>query len=169
MKLALIVAAATNNVIGLNNQLPWHLPQDLKYFKAKTLGKPIVMGRKTYESIGRPLPGRTNIVITRQLGWRADPDVLIAHNIVQALELARDLVGAESDAEVMVIGGAEIYRNCLPQADRVYLTRIEKDVEGDAYFPSLPEGEWQQTSSSAGVDDAPIQHQFLVFDRVSRS
>jgi len=169
MKLALIVAAATNNVIGLNNQLPWHLPQDLKYFKAKTLGKPIVMGRKTYESIGRPLPGRTNIVITRQQGWRADPDVLIAHNIVQALELARDLVGAESDAEVMVIGGAEIYRNCLPQADRVYLTRVEKDVEGDAYFPSLPEGEWQQTSSSAGVDDAPIQHQFLVFDRVSRS
>lgn|SRR5690554_2789623 len=169
MKLALIVAAATNNVIGLNNQLPWHLPQDLKYFKAKTLGKPIVMGRKTYESIGRPLPGRTNIVITRQLGWRADPDVLIAHNIDQALELARDLVGAESDAEVMVIGGAEIYRNCLPQADRVYLTRVEKDVEGDAYFPSLPEGEWQQTSSSAGVDDAPIQHQFLVFDRVSRS
>lgn len=169
MKLALIVAAATNNVIGLNNQLPWHLPQDLKYFKAKTLGKPIVMGRKTYESIGRPLPGRTNIVITRQQGWRADPDVLIAHNIDQALELARDLVGAESDAEVMVIGGAEIYRNCLPQADRVYLTRIEKDVEGDAYFPSLPEGEWQQTSSSAGVDDAPIQHQFLVFDRVSRS
>jgi len=169
MKLALIVAAATNNVIGLNNQLPWHLPQDLKYFKAKTLGKPIVMGRKTYESIGRPLPGRTNIVITRQQGWRADPDVLIAHNIDQALELARDLVGAESDAEVMVIGGAEIYRNCLPQADRVYLTRVEKDVEGDAYFPSLPEGEWQQTSSSAGVDDAPIQHQFLVFDRVSRS
>ena len=169
MKLALIVAAATNNVIGLNNQLPWHLPQDLKYFKAKTLGKPIVMGRKTYESIGRPLPSRTNIVITRQQGWRADPDVLIAHNIVQALELARDLVGAESDAEVMVIGGAEIYRNCLPQADRVYLTRVEKDVEGDAYFPSLPEGEWQQTLSSAGVDDAPIQHQFLVFDRVSRS
>lgn len=169
MKLALIVAAATNNVIGLNNQLPWHLPQDLKYFKAKTLGKPIVMGRKTYESIGRPLPGRTNIVITRQQGWRADPDVLIAHNIDQALELARDLVGAESDAEVMVIGGAEIYRNCLPQADRVYLTRIEKDVEGDAYFPSLPEGEWQQTSSSAGVDDAPVRHQFLVFDRVSRS
>ena len=169
MKLALIVAAATNNVIGLNNQLPWHLPQDLKYFKAKTLGKPIVMGRKTYESIGRPLPGRTNIVITRQQDWRADPDVLIAHNIDQALELARDLVGAESDAEVMVIGGAEIYRNCLSQADRVYLTRVEQDVEGDAYFPSLSEGEWQQTSSSPGVDDVSIQHQFLVFDRVGRS
>src|SRR5690606_5173790 len=130
MKLALIVAAATNNVIGLNNQLPWHLPQDLKYFKATTLGKPIIMGRKTYESIGRPLPGRTNIVITRQQSWQAGAGVLVAHDINRALELARDAVGADSGAEAMVIGGAEIYLSCLPQADRIYLTRIEKEVKG---------------------------------------
>ena len=168
MKLALIVAAATNNVIGLNNQLPWHLPQDLKYFKAKTLGKPIIMGRKTYESIGRPLPGRTNIVITRQQGWQAGSDVLVAHDIDQALELARDTVGADPNAEAMVIGGAEIYRNCLARADRVYLTRVEKDIEGDAYFPSLPEDEWQQTSSNAGEAGASIQHQFCVFEKVNQ-
>lgn len=165
MKLALIVAAATNNAIGLNNQLPWHLPQDLKYFKSTTLGKPIIMGRKTYESIGRPLPGRTNIVITRQQGWQAGPEVLVAHNIDQALELARNVVGEGADTEAMVIGGAEIYLSCLPRADRVYLTRIEKDVEGDAYFPALVENEWQQISARDGEVDAPVRHRFLVFEK----
>src|SRR5690606_12057931 len=108
---------------------------------------------------------RTNIVITRQQSWQAGAGVLVAHDINRALELARDAVGADSGAEAMVIGGAEIYLNCLPQADRLYLTRNEKEVKGDAYFPSLPEDEWQQISGVNGEADAPIRHQFLVFER----
>lgn len=167
MKLSLIVAAAQNNVIGRDNQLPWHLPQDLKYFKATTLGKPIIMGRKTFESIGRPLPGRTNIVISRQSDWRA-PGVVVAQTIEQAIALGQQLRDDHQQpvAEVMVIGGAEIYRHTLAVADRVYLTRVHAEVEGDAYFPELPDDQWQKISEVPGDADASVNHSFQIFERI---
>jgi dihydrofolate reductase len=168
MKLSLIVAAANNNVIGRNNELPWHLPQDLKYFKSVTLGKPVIMGRKTFESIGKPLPGRTNIVITRQSDWQ-HAGVLVASNVDDALALAenfRNELGQTAD-EVMVIGGAEIYRCALPLADKIYLTRIDEDIKGDAWFPSLSDTEWVCESELAGDPGASLPHRFLTFRKVS--
>jgi len=167
MKLSLIVAAAQNGVIGRNNQLPWHLPQDLKYFKATTLGKPIIMGRKTFESIGKPLPGRTNIVITRQQDWTA-PGVVVAQSVEQALTIGSDIrdENHQAPAEVMVIGGAEIYRHALPIADRVYLTRVHADVDGDAYFSELPDGQWKKVSETPGDVEANVKHSFQIFERI---
>lgn len=159
MKLAIIVAAARNGVIGRNNQLPWHLPQDLKYFKAVTLGKPVIMGRKTYESIGRPLPGRANIVITRDLSWCAN-GVEVVHSFDEALELASGV----DVSEVMVIGGAEIYKAALPVAHRIYLTRIDLEPEGDAFFPE-PGADWLLVSCVEGDVDASLHHSFLTYDR----
>jgi dihydrofolate reductase len=163
MKVALIVAAAANNVIGRNNQLPWHLPQDLKYFKAKTLGKPIIMGRKTYESIGRPLPGRPNIVITRNPVWSAAGTNAVT-SINEALILAAQLVEGQDSQEIMVIGGAEIYKAALPYADRIYLTRIDLSIEGDAWFPDIDPKEWFLVSSQAGEEGA-FPYRFLVYER----
>jgi len=167
MKLAIIVAAARNGVIGNNNQLPWHLPQDLKYFKAVTLGKPVIMGRKTYESIGRPLPGRTNIVVTRSSDWQVE-GVVVVNSLEQALSEARKAIetSPSSAAEAMIIGGAEIYRSALPTVNKVYLTRVDVDVEGDAFFPALPETDWQLTSALPGEEQATLAHQFLVYERV---
>ena len=166
MKLSLIVAAANNNVIGRNNELPWHLPQDLKYFKSVTLGKPVIMGRKTFESIGKPLPGRTNIVVTRQNEWKV-AGVLVAQSLQNALEIADQFRVEQHQLsdEVMVIGGAEIYRHALPLADRVYLTRIEVDIPGDAHFPALPASEWKLVSEIAGDASASLKHSFLVYER----
>jgi dihydrofolate reductase len=167
MKLSLIVATAKNNAIGRNNELPWHLPQDLKYFKSITLGKPVIMGRKTFESIGKPLPGRTNIVVTRQKDWK-HAGVLVAKNVEEALEIGRQFRNEQNNLadEVMVIGGAEIYRHALPIADRVYLTRIEVSVDGaDAFFPELPAVSWLQVSELPGDGDASLKHKFLVFEK----
>lgn len=167
MKLSLIVATAHHNVIGRNNELPWHLPQDLKYFKSITLGKPIIMGRKTFESIGKPLPGRTNIVITRQKDW-SFPGVLVAGSVAEALVIGEQFggeQGAPAD-EIMVIGGAEIYRHALSLANRVYLTSIDVSVEqGDAYFPELRLAEWRVVSELEGDSDASLPHKFLVYER----
>lgn len=164
MKLALIVAAAANNVIGNENRLPWHLPADLKYFKAQTLGKPIIMGRKTFESIGKPLPGRTNIVVTRQPAWNAPENVLVAHDLDAAIGLAENVApGAD---EAMIIGGAEIYRASINRAQKIYLTRIEKNFSGDAYFPELSPEEWLKVSAIDGEPDSSEPHQFLVFERI---
>ncbi len=128
MRIAMIAAMANNRVIGKDNQMPWHLPADLKHFKKVTLGKPVIMGRKTYQSIGKALPGRRNIVISRQSGaLSTDADW------VQSIELALALV--QHEAEVMIIGGAEIYRQVLPLADTLYITDIDLTVEGDAFFP----------------------------------
>lgn len=166
MKLAIIVAAAKNGVIGRNNQLPWHLPQDLKYFKAITLGKPIVMGRKTYESIGRPLPGRTNIVITRSQSWVAGEGVLVAHSWGQALAIAEGAQGGpQFSGEVMVIGGAEIYRSALDIADKVYLTQVDLEPEGDAFFAGLDGEHWVEVSRVPGDELASVLHTFLVYER----
>lgn len=167
MKLSLIVATANNNAIGRNNELPWHLPQDLKYFKSVTLGKPVIMGRKTFESIGKPLPGRTNIVVTRQKDWKF-AGVLVAKSVEEALEIGQQFRNEQNNLaeEIMVIGGAEIYRHALPIADRVYLTRIDADVAGaDAYFPELPITQWKLASELPGDSDANLKHKFMVFEK----
>ncbi len=137
MSLSLIVAVADNGVIGQQNGLPWRLPEDLKRFKALTLGKPIIMGRKTFDSIGKPLPGRTNIVITRQ-GDLALPGCLVVDSLPAAIAAAGEV------AEIMIIGGAEIYHQALPQAQRVYLTQVHAIVDGDATFPALNPMQWRE-------------------------
>ncbi len=133
--ISLIVAASTNNVIGVRGELPWRLSADLKHFKALTMGKPIIMGRLTWESIGRPLPGRKNIVVTRNKAFAAEGCDVVA-SPAEALAAAGDV------EEVMVIGGGQIYELFLPKAGRVYLTRVHTDVEGDAWFPELDAGTW---------------------------
>ncbi len=164
VRLSLIVACAKGGVIGRENQLPWRLPEDLKYFKQVTMGKPILMGRKTYESIGRPLPGRLNIVISRQASWLAPEGVSKAESVTAALQLSQ----RKSDsAEVIVIGGEQIYRACLPLADRVYRTDIDLEVEGDAFFPELPMAEWRESNSVMGDSGACLAHEFKVFDRLT--
>src|SRR5882724_9049383 len=135
--ISLVVAMARNNVIGRDNGLPWgRLPEDLKHFKAVTMGKPVLMGRKTFESIGKPLPGRTNFVLTRDAKWKAE-GVVVIHSLDEAL----------TGDELSGIGGAEIYRLLLPLADRIYLTRIDTDVSGDTVFPSIDYTKWMQTAS----------------------
>ena len=154
--LSLIVAMADNRTIGRNNELPWHLPDDLKYFKSVTMGKPIVMGRKTFDSIGRPLPGRLNIVITRNAEWQHS-GVKTAASLQQAVAIAAEanpqdqeaLIQAALIQEVMVIGGEEIYRTAIELADRLYITRVQAEVEGDAFFPQYNESEWQEVSRQA--------------------
>jgi dihydrofolate reductase len=137
----MIVAMAQNGVIGRDNALPWRLPRDLKHFKAYTLGKPILMGRKTFESIGRPLPGRANLVLTRDPSWFA-AGVIVVHSVEAALEQAsgRD--------ELVAIGGAEIYRLVLPLARRIYLTHVQADVPGDTFFPAFDSSQWADLESS---------------------
>jgi len=170
MKLAIIVAVANNGVIGVNNRLPWHLPQDLKYFKVQTLGKPIIMGRKTYESIGRPLPGRINIVVTRSADWVAPEGVLVAHEFGEAQKLAENvLISLVNQAdEAMVIGGSELYTAALPCADRVYLTAINADIDGDAFFPELDPNVWCLSAEKSGDHDAQYAHRFLTYERIIR-
>ncbi|OUS14083.1 dihydrofolate reductase [Gammaproteobacteria bacterium 53_120_T64] len=143
-RISLIVAVADNGVIGSNNQLPWRISADLKYFKRVTLGKPIIMGRLTYESIGKPLPGRTNIVLSRDSAWRAD-GVERASDLNAALAIAKKIVDDSQLEELMIIGGATIYREALPQADRLYLTRVHTQVDGDAFFPELDLSQWLET------------------------
>ncbi|GAA5315856.1 MAG: dihydrofolate reductase [Candidatus Pelagadaptatus aseana] len=166
--LALIVAQSSNRVIGIENQLPWHLPEDLKYFKSVTLGKPVIMGRKTYDSIGRPLPGRKNIVITRQPDWQAD-GVVAVNDLASAVTMAREEAGRQGVAEVMVIGGAQIYAEALPMAQRIYVTRVDVELEGDAFFPPLSEADWLESSCSetlmGDIEGQQVGYVFAVLDR----
>lgn len=134
--IALIAAVARNGAIGRDNGLPWRLSGDLQFFKRTTLGKPVVMGRKTFESIGRPLPGRDNIVISRNPDWCAD-GVKSAPSLEQALQMARRSAAETGAGEVMVIGGAQIYRQAMPLAARLYITEVDVEVQGDAFFPVL--------------------------------
>ena len=141
MMISMIAALSSNGAIGRDNALPWHLPEDLRYFKKITMGKPLLMGRKTYESIGRPLPGRTSIVLTRQRDLKL-PGAFAVNDPEQALDKARQL-GA---SELMVIGGEQVYRAMLPLARRLYLTRLDMEVAGDAFFPPLEPGQWREAS-----------------------
>ncbi len=167
MKISLIVAVSRNGIIGIDNQLPWHLPEDLKYFKSVTMGKPIIMGRKTYDSIGRPLPGRTNIVITRDSSWQAE-GVEVARTLAQAMTLGQ-LACAQADVdEAMVIGGEQIYRMTLPAADRLYLTEVQAEVEGDAFFPEFDVKDWHQVSEQLPEVTDTHPYRFVVLERIKK-
>jgi len=161
MKISIIVAMDANGVIGRDNELPWHLPADLQHFKKTTMGKPILMGRKTHESIGRPLPGRTNIVITRDTGYQTEGCVVV-NSIDDALQAAGD------ENEIMVIGGAEFYRQVLPRTDTIYLTRIHEAFTGDTFFPELNDADWREVERSDQAADArnPHAYSFIRLDRV---
>jgi dihydrofolate reductase len=137
--LSMIVAMGENRVIGVENRLPWHIPEDLKRFKQITKGHPIIMGRKTFESIGKPLPGRTNIVITRNKEYRAE-GIISCSSLKEAMEWAAKAPGSE---EIFVIGGAEIFKSCLDNADRIYLTLVKWPFDGDTYLPDFNEAAFQ--------------------------
>jgi dihydrofolate reductase len=158
MIISLIVAMGANRVIGKNNQIPWHLPADLKYFRKMTMGKPIIMGRKTYDSIGRSLSGRQNIVVTRNKDFVAS-GCSVVHSIGEALEVAEG-------EEVMIIGGAQLYKQLLPRATRLYLTKIEADFSGDKCFPTISDEEWLETTrQSYEADDTyPYRYHFIVLE-----
>jgi len=160
--ISLIVAASSNNVIGVHGVLPWHLSDDLKRFKTITMGKPVIMGRKTFESIGRALPGRQNIVISTQANYPADGCEVVA-SAAAAIAAAR---GAD---EIMVIGGGQIYRQFLPLAERIYLTRVQVELDGDAYFPELEEREWRISERLIGDNDErnPYRFEFVTLNRIA--
>ncbi len=173
-RLALMVAMAQNRCIGVNNTLPWHLPEDLKHFKKTTTGKPVIMGRKTYDSIGRPLPNRTNIVIARNAQWQA-PGVEVAANLADAVALglvAADIMAAE---EIVIMGGAQVYTEVLNEPlaqnalalSRMYLTRVHADVDGDAFFPKYDETQWQLKSTHKYAADSrnPYAYSFETWDK----
>ena len=162
MKISLIVAMASNRVIGLNNQMPWHLSADLKKFKKITLGSAVLMGRKTYESIGRPLPGRTNIIISRNPDYRQD-----GCRVVNTIESAVK-TGCASADEIFIIGGSDLYKATLPIADTIYLTMINKAFDGDTFFPDLAMQDWAEAERDDINDDpdAAFSYSFLKLDRI---
>lgn len=158
--LSIVVAAGENNEIGKGGRMPWHLPADLKHFKTLTLGKPVIMGRKTFAAIGKPLPGRRNIVVTRDPNFQVD-GCEVAHSFMDALILA---AGAP---EIMVIGGAEIYREALPRAQRIYSTRVHARFDADTFFPQLDLDDWKETAREDHVADErnPFAYSFITLER----
>ncbi|MFM5587010.1 type 3 dihydrofolate reductase [Aeromonas media] len=156
MHISMIAAMAHDRVIGLDNQMPWHLPADLAHFKRVTLGKPVLMGRKTFESIGRPLPGRRNLVISRNPDYRAE-GVEVVDSVEAALAL---LASGEKVDELMVIGGGHLYGQLLPKADCLYLTRIDLAVAGDTRFPAFDESDWVRTESDPHQPDEKNPHPY---------
>ncbi|MGB0360344.1 MAG: dihydrofolate reductase [Endozoicomonas sp.] len=170
MKLALIAAIANNNAIGINNKIPWYLPGDLRYFKAITMGKPIIMGRKTFDSLKKPLPGRVNIIITRDTGWQHD-GVKVVHSLDTAISLAEDIALINGNEEIMIIGGEQIYRQAMDKADRLYLTRVYQSFDGDAFFPEFEEQQWQEISREDihSKEEESINYSYLVLDRLHQA
>ena len=156
MSLSIIVAKAKNNVIGKDNQLIWHLSDDLKRFKALTMGHPIIMGRKTFESLPKVLPGRVHYVLTGNTNYKAPEGVLLFHTV-------KDLLAALPEGENFIIGGEHMYKELLPFADTMYITEIEKDYEGDAYFPAFDSVEWKLVESVEG--EGKIPHRFCTYKR----
>jgi len=166
MRLAMIVAQSSNRVIGRDNKLPWYLPGDLKYFKHATMGKPIIMGRKTFESIGKPLPGRLNIVISRDASFTAQ-GIKVVMSLPEAIELAESQALIDGVDEAMIIGGAQIYALALPEVERLYITQVHADIEGDAYFPEFNRSQWTELGredfSAQGPN--PYDYSFIVYQR----
>ncbi|MCD1259351.1 dihydrofolate reductase [Paenibacillus athensensis] len=160
MSITFIVAMDRSGAIGRENRLPWHLPADLQFFKRTTMGHPIVMGRKTYESIGKPLPGRRNLILTRSTEFAA-----VGCETVQSVAEAEERVGAA--AELFVIGGAEVFHAAYPQADKLILTRIDHEFEADTYFSELNLDDWTLVSEEPGIRDArnPYDYRFLIYER----
>jgi dihydrofolate reductase len=163
MIISLIAAASENNVIGRAGEIPWHLPDDLKFFRTKTQGHPIIMGRKTMQSMGKPLPNRHNIVISSH----EFPGPPLEFDVVHSLPEALDLAKKDSSEEIFVIGGGQIYNLALPLANRIYLTRVHTTLDGDAFFPILNFGEWKETARQEHLPDEKHQFAFtfLTYER----
>ena len=160
-RISLIVAMAKNRVIGADNKIPWHLPNELKLFKSLTMGHHIIMGRRTYESINRLLPGRTTVIVTRQRDFKV-AGAVVAHSIKEALDACR------GDDEIFVIGGAELFRETLPIADRLHLTIVDAEPPGDTFMPEIDMSEWRETSSQSFAADEKHVHayRYAVYDRL---
>ena len=163
-RLSILVAMARNRVIGQNNTLPWHLPADLKHFKFLTMGKTIVMGRKTYQSIGKPLPGRTNIIITRQANYEV-PGAVIVNSVEDALRVCKEI--SAHDSETFVIGGENLYRQTIKICQRMYITEIHRDFEGDTFFPEFNLDDWEETQRDKHFSDGDncMEYHFVILDR----
>lgn len=161
MRLSLIAAMANNGVIGRNNSLPWHLPGDLRYFKQTTMGCSIIMGRKTWESIGRPLPGRTNIVVTRNGSYAAE-GAKVVNSLEEAVSLAESIALIDGTDEAFVIGGAELYRQAMDHAQTMYLTRVHAEVDGDAYLDSFHEQDWDEVSREDHPAEGPNPYDYSI-------
>jgi dihydrofolate reductase len=161
MKLSIIVAMDRNRVIGKNDTLPWRISEDLKYFKRVTMGKPIVMGRKTHESIGRPLPGRENIILTRDQNYQTE-GCTVLHSVEEILEHCNDI------NEVMITGGSEIYKQTFEKVTRLYLTEVHAEVDGDTYFPEFDRDEWEEISREDFEADEKneFDYSFVLLERV---
>lgn len=158
-KLSLIAAMARNRAIGLANVLPWRLPEDLKHFKALTMGHHMIMGRKTYESLGRPLPGRTSVIVTRSPVFQA-PGCIVVNSIDNAIS------ACQGDDEIFFVGGAELYRQAIALADRLYLTEIQTDFPGDAFFPELGKLAWHEIERHIQRTEAGLEYHFVSYDRI---
>ena len=168
-RLTLIAAVAQNRALGKDNQLLWHLPADLQFFKRTTLNHPIIMGRKTYESIGRPLPRRLNIIISRQFGLTIDGCVVVP-TLHAAIELAEQMEHqpADIDPEIFVIGGGEIYAAALPLAQRLVLTEVKRDFDADVFFPEFDKAQWQEVSREVNHDEVTgLDYDFVDYRRVN--
>jgi len=157
-RLSSIVAIANNRVIGIDNTLPWHLPEDLKRFRALTMGHHIIMGRKTYDSLGRLLPGRTTVIVTRNPDYKVE-GALVANSLEAAIALCK------GDDEAFLIGGAELYQDGLKLSSRLYITEIDLTVKGDAYFPEYPLNEWQETAREAHVSEQGLSFSYVTYER----
>ena len=163
MRLAHIVAASENNVIGVNNGLPWNIPEDMKFFREKTKGKALIMGRKTFESVGHPLPHRLNVVVTRQKNYASDADnVVVVPNLEMAIEHCRGMEYKYGN-EVFIIGGGELFKESLSLVDVIYLTRIHKKYEGDVFYPELPPGMFTEVERRERTE--PVPFSFLTYLR----
>lgn len=162
----MMVAKASNDVIGRDNKLPWYLPNDLKYFKRVTFGKPVIMGRKTWESLKGPLPGRTNIVITRQADYVAEGAKVVT-TLEEAVAMAENVAFIDGQEEAVIMGGAEIYKLALPAADRLYLTEVHAEVDGDTFFPEYDKSEWNEIGREdfAAEGPNPYDYSFVVYER----
>lgn len=156
MKLSIFAAVSENGVIGRDGDLPWRLPDELAYLKRTTMGHTLIMGRKTWESIGRPLPGRTSIVVTRQPDYQPHPEVMVAGDLASGIAIACE----RGETELFVFGGQSLYRESLAKADRVYLTRVHAEVEGDAFFPDFPSADWKLVSAKRHEGDERHAHPF---------
>jgi dihydrofolate reductase len=158
--LSLIVAMAKNRTIGINNTLPWRCPEDLKHFKALTMGHHMIMGRKTFDSIGKPLPGRTTVIVTRNMELKIE-GCLIAHSLPEAIQLCA------GDDEIFVVGGAELYAQALPLVNTLYITEIQQNVDGDAHFPAFEQNTWREISREARAQETPqaLTYHFVTYGR----
>ena len=167
MEVSLIWAMSRNRVIGKDNGLPWRLPKDMKHFMASTMGKPVIMGRKTFESMGSPLPGRANIVLTRDKNWSRE-NVEVVSTLGEAVELADEIAHEAGQGEVFVIGGSSVYAKALPVATRLYVTLIESDIEGDVYFPEFDWGDWVESQKTVHVQDERHAYDFTISEFIRK-